>query len=60
MFIPYGTVNEMWTRFEIQDNSLIVKIEYSSKKTQFGFPLVDYTTTTNWLYNFYLMMGKAK
>lgn len=33
MFIPYGTVNEMWTRFEIQDNFLVVKIEYSSKKT---------------------------
>lgn len=60
MFIAAGSINELWTRFEIQDNLLIVKIWHTSKKTEFGFPLTDCISVHSWLYGFYCMMGRTK
>lgn len=56
--IASGTIKEIWTRFEIQDNLLIVKVHHGSKKTEFGFPLADFVNCSNWLFHFYCMMGK--
>ena len=56
--IPSGGIKEMWTRFEVQDNLLIIKIHHGSKKTEFGLPLIDFLGNQNWLYHFYGMIGK--
>lgn len=60
MSIAAGSINELWTRFEVQDGLLIVKIWHAGKKTEFGFPLTDFLSTASWLYNFYCMMGRTK
>lgn len=53
MFIPNGQVSEIWTRFEIIDNMLVVKMEYNSTKTEFGIPITNFLSPTvkhNWLW----------
>lgn len=45
----------MWTRFDMIDDYLIIKIKHGLSKTEFGIPLTQYSTRTvkNWLYGFY-------
>ena len=57
MFIGNGTVNEIWTRFELQDGLLVIKTMYGSKKTEFGLPMMDFVCQKNWLFHFYRMLG---
>lgn len=56
MYIPNGQIREIWTRFEIIENMLIVKMEYGGTKTEFGIPITNFLSPTakhNWLWEFY-------
>jgi len=41
--IAKDTVNEMWTRFEVKDKMLVLKVLHAGRKTEFGIPITDYT-----------------
>ncbi len=53
--IKKDTVTEIWTRFQLHERLLVIKVHHGSRKTQFGIPIVDYCNDmrTNWLYAFY-------
>ena len=48
----------MWTRFEVRDKMLIIKLMHGGKKTEFAIPIVDYTKidNRNWLFAFYKLV----
>ncbi len=56
--IKPDTVKEIWTRFQINDRMIVIKIHHGGKKTEFAFPFADYTIISehNWLYPFYKLM----
>lgn len=55
--IKRGTVTEIWTRFDIHEKMLVIKVHHS-KKTEFAIPLTNYCveSSINWLYPFYRLM----
>lgn len=56
MFIAGNSVREIWTRFEVEEGLLVVKILHSSStKTEFGFPLTELLDRRCWLFAFYLL-----
>lgn len=40
--IRKGTATELWTRFDVYEKMLIIKIHHQNRKTEFGIPIVDY------------------
>lgn len=60
MFISGTTLKEIWTRFEIEEHRLVIKILHSSTKTEFGIPLTEMVNKKCWLYNFYALVFKEK
>ena len=50
-----NTSTELWTRFEIQDKMLVIKLHHAGRKTEFGIPIVDFALDgpNNWLKHFY-------
>lgn len=59
MFIGKFTVNEVWTRFEVEAKMLVIKLKYGATKTEFGIPLSDYESVNSWLYHFYCLSIKT-
>lgn len=56
--IKRETAQELWTRFDIHEKMLIIKVHHNSRKTEFGIPIVDYCRESdiNWLYAFYRLV----
>ena len=56
--IKRDSANELWTRFDIHERMLVIKVHHSSRKTEFGIPIVDYCreSSINWLYHFYRLL----
>jgi hypothetical protein len=56
--IKRGSVSEVWTRFDIHEKMLVIKVHYSTIKTEFAIPLTNYCfeSNINWLYPFYRLM----
>lgn len=56
MFIAASSLKEIWTRFEIEEDMLVIKLLHSnSTKTEFGIPLTLMLDTHCWLYHFYML-----
>lgn len=45
----------MWTRFDLINDHLVIKLKHGLKKTEFGIPIANfsYPHYKNWLYYFY-------
>lgn len=56
--IKRDTAHELWTRFDIHERMLVVKVHHNGRKTEFGIPIVDYCRQSqiNWLYAFYKLV----
>ena len=56
--IKKDTATELWTRFEVYERMLVIKIQHSNRKTELGIPIVDYCVNGahNWLYPFYRLV----
>lgn len=50
MHLARGSIKEIWTRFNIQDEMLVVKVMQNSKKIEFGVPLVQVLCRSCWLF----------
>lgn len=48
----------IWTRFDMHNNNLVIKIKHGLEKTEFAIPIVNYCQKgkDNWLYAFYRMI----
>ena len=48
----------LWTRFDIQNGKLIIKLKHSLEQTEFGIPITDFCVKSNhnWLWAFYRMI----
>lgn len=57
-FIDRRSIEYLWSRFDMIDNYLIVKIKHGMKQTEFGIPVTNYSHPhfKNWLYYFYKLM----
>jgi hypothetical protein len=55
--IKKESITELWTRFDIYEKMLVVKIQHS-KKTEFGIPIVNFCGQweNNWLWAFYKLV----
>ncbi len=58
MFIPAEGITELWTRFEVIEEMLNIKVMYNSTKTEFGIPLLELLSNSSWLYHFYQLLMK--
>jgi hypothetical protein len=56
--IPYGTIKELWTRFEFDNDHLIVKFMHGSSKIELSIPVENYLTRDNWLFHIYNLAAK--
>ena len=56
-----SSVKYIWTRFDFENNHLIVKIKHGLDKTEFGIPIMDFCVKNenNWLWAFYRMLREA-
>lgn len=56
--IKRDTTTEIWTRFDIHEKTLVIKVHHGGRKTEFGIPIVDYTRPSdkNWLLAFYRLL----
>ena len=48
----------IWTRFDIHNQHLVIKIKHGLERTEFGIPINNYCrkSTSNWLFGFYRMI----
>lgn len=56
------TATELWTRFDLHEKMLVVKVHHSGRKTEFAIPVTDYciASENNWMYAFYqLIYGRT-
>lgn len=55
--IKRDTTTELWTRFDIHEQMLVIKV-HAGRKTEFGIPIVDFTraSDSNWLLAFYKLL----
>ena len=51
--IQAHTIKEIWTRFEINDNLLVLKLLQNSTKVEFGLPITELLSKQCWLFSFY-------
>lgn len=56
MWWKKGSISEIWTRFDLHNQLLVVKVHQQKEKIEFGLPLHDPCTDHSWLYHFYSMM----
>lgn len=56
--IKAASTKYIWTRFEIFNEQLIIKIKHGLEQTEFAIPIVNYCrkSTNNWLFSFYRMV----
>jgi hypothetical protein len=56
--IRKDTTTELWTRFEIHEKMLVVKVHHSNRKTEFAIPIVNYCEESefNWLLALYRLV----
>ena len=56
--VTKDTALELWTRFDVREKMLIIKLSHSGRKTEFAIPITDYTVQSpiNWLYAFYRLV----
>lgn len=56
--IKRESATELWTRFDIHEKMLVIKVHHNSRKTEFGIPIVDYCqeSNINWLHAFYRLV----
>ena len=49
----------MWTRFDLFEGYLVIKLRHGMKKTELGIPITNFTQATykNWLYYIYKLMS---
>lgn len=54
-YINNSNIKYIWTRFDIHEKFLVIKIKHGVYKTEFGIPITNYLIRngSNWLYNFY-------
>ena len=59
--IKTSSVKYIWTRFDIQNKHLIVKVKHGLDKTEFAIPIVNFmqASEANWLWPFYQMLRGA-
>ena len=48
----------IWTRFDIHNQQLVIKIKHGIDQTEFAIPITNYCRKSmhNWLYGFYRMI----
>jgi hypothetical protein len=48
----------MWSRFDLVDGYLVVKIKHGVRQTEFGIPIANYGYAhfKNWLFYFFKLM----
>lgn len=52
-------IKEIWTRFEVHSDNLIVKVRHGKEKTEIAIPMVNYSVKfckDNWLYRIYRLL----
>jgi hypothetical protein len=55
-------IRELWTRFDMHEGNLIVKVRHGAEKTEIAMPLTNYTARFcrgNWLYRIYRIVTAA-
>ena len=53
-------VRELWTRFEVHKDCLVVKVRHGMAKTELAIPIVNYCgkfCKDNWLYRIYRLVS---
>lgn len=56
LLVVRGKIEELWTRFEFQNEWLIVKLFENGHKIELGMPVEDELTGKRWLYNLYRLI----
>ena len=56
--MSYNTVSEIWTRFDFDNDNLILKFIHNSSKVELSIPLENYLSRDNWLYHLYNLASK--
>ncbi len=53
--IKANSAKYLWTRFDIVNDRLVIKIKHGMEQTEFGIPVINYCIKNpqNWLYAFY-------
>ena len=51
MFIDAGSIREVWTRFEVEEGMLVIKMLHNSSKVEFGFGLEEVLDPRCWLWS---------
>lgn len=56
--IERDSIEYMWSRFDMVENHLIIKIKHGLMQTEFAVPIAAYSYPhyKNWLYYFYKLM----
>lgn len=52
-------IKEIWTRFDVHSDNLIVKVRHGKEKTEIAIPMVNYSIKfckDNWLYRIYRLL----
>ena len=53
-------IKEIWTRFDMMDGKLIIKLRHGKDKTELAIPVVNYPVKfckNNWLYRIYRLLS---
>ena len=58
MVVGYNSVSEIWTRFDFDNDNLILKFIHNSSKVELSIPVEDYLSRDNWLYHLYNLANK--
>jgi hypothetical protein len=59
MTFQMSNIKEIWTRFEMYQKNLIIKIRHGKEKTELAIPLVNYPVRfckDNWLFRIYRLI----
>lgn len=56
--VPVGSVREIWTRFELEKENLVVKFLNGSSKVELSIPVENFMNRDNWLYQLYTLTPK--
>jgi hypothetical protein len=55
-------IRELWTRFEVHKDCIVVKLRHGMMKTELALPIVNFTAKfakENWLYPIYRLVSAS-
>lgn len=53
-------IREIWTRFDVVENCLVLKVRHGLEKTELALPIVNYPARfckNNWMYRIYRLLS---